>query len=366
MKKRIVALLPLIIIPFALNACKQDKASLTYGTLIHQDIYSLKEIDNSELASKSKDEKEVFILAVYQGRYSEECQCWTTFTNVIATYMNLTNEMVYLYNAHNQNDEVASLRINKYEDSTPTLYIFNGEKKVARFSYRNNGDKAIFEDTTAEAMKTRINRYIDKPTLYYVDEKYLDDHYTHDDSMAVLFVRRGCGDCRYEIPNVIIPYINKHKTMRSLCVFDIQDYYDKANKESATSDDKMYYQSLKDRFNLSTYGDETFGYQNGVVPTIQFVKKGVVDDASVYFNDTVAKKDDGTFYVSNSYYSEERLPHLKYLQGARNYPTILKGMTLTEGILENKKGGYYWSQDAASKYHRPLLEAFLDFYMFGY
>ena len=122
---------------------------------------------------------------------------------------------------------------------------------------------------------------------------------------------------------------------------------------------------LQDSYGLSTLGNETFGYQNGVVPTIQFVKKGIIDGASVFFNDSVAKKDDGSFYISDSYYTEERLPNLKYLKGF-NKQTVLKSMTLTEGVLANKNGGYYWSQDVASKYHRPILEAFFDYYMFGY
>ena len=366
MKKKLFALLPILLVPFILNSCKQDKAALTYGTLMDNDIYSLKEITNSELASKTKDDKEVFLLAVYQGEYSEECGCWITFTNVIATYMNLTHEMVYLYNAQNQNETVASLNIAKYDESTPDLYIFNGTKKVAHFSYRNGGDKAIFEDITAEAMKTRVHKFINKPTMYYVDEKYLDSHYTQDDRLAVLFVRRKCGDCSYVVPNVIIPYIKKHSLMTSLYIFDIQDYYDKAKSETATNQDLANYQALKNKFNLSASTNETYGYQNGVVPTIQFVKKGVVEGASIYFNDTVAKKEDGSFYISDSYYSEERLPNLKYLNGMNKTTTVLKGMNVTEGIVANKTGGYYWSQEAASKYHRPLLEAFLDYYMFGY
>ena len=47
--------------------------------------------------------------------------------------MNLTHEMVYLYNAQNQNETVASLNIDKYDESTPNLYIFNGTKKVAHY-----------------------------------------------------------------------------------------------------------------------------------------------------------------------------------------------------------------------------------------
>ena len=366
MKKKILSLLPLLLVPFTLTGCEQDKAALTYGTLIKNDIYSLKEITTNELVTKSKDDQEVFLLAVYQGQYSETCLCWNTYLNILATYTNTYHEMVYIYNGQSQDDSIKNLGINKYDDSTPCVYIFNGTKKVASFSYRNSGDKAIFEDTTAEAMKTRVHKYIDKPTMYYVDEDYMAEHYEQDEKMCVMFMRHGCGDCAYTIPNVIIPYIKKHSLATDLYLFDIQKPYDSAKSEFATEEDKNYYQSLKDSYGLSTAGNEIFGYQNGVVPTIQFVKKGVIDGASVYFNDTITKKDDGSFYVSNSYYSEERLPHLKYLKGHTSSPTVLKELTITEGVVQNKMGGYCLSQDAASKLHRPLLEAFFDYYMFGY
>ena len=82
---------------------------------------------------------------------------------------------------------------------------------------------------------------------------------------------------------------------------------------------------------------------------------------AVYFNDTIAQKEDGTFYIADSYYTKERLPYLKYLKGSN--PNVLKDMTLKDGVLKSKNG-YYWSQEAASKYHKPLFEAFLDYYIY--
>ena len=281
MKKKILALLPLLLMPFMLSSCEGDKVTLTYGTLIKSDIYSLKEITTTELVSKAKDEKETFLLAVYQGKYSEECLCWNTYLNVLVSYINLTNEVIYTYNAQSQDESIKDLKIDKYDDSTPCLYVFDGSKKVTSFSYRNSGDKALFEDTTADAMKTRVHKYVDKPTLYYVDEKYMDEHYNQDERLAVLFYRRGCGDCHYVIPNVILPYTKKKALHTSLYLFDIQDQYDAAKSEFATSAEKAHYQELKDKYGLSELGSKTFGYQNGVVPTIQFVKKGAIEGAAV-------------------------------------------------------------------------------------
>ena len=360
MKKKIFCLLPLLLAPL-LTSCSKDKVALTYGTYIECEASSLKEITTSQLLTKASEEKEVFLLAVYQGQYSEDCGCWITFKNVIASYINLTHEMVYVYDGQSQGDALEKLRIEKIDASTPCLYVFNGEKNVAKYSYANSQDRVLFEDTTAEAMSTRLHKVIDKPTLYYVDYGYLDANYSEFKKECVLFMRSGCGDCKYVLPNVIIPYINRHALAVDILLFDMQEFYDQAKN---SEEDKNKYQEMKDRFGLSEKGHSTFGYDVGVVPTIQYIKNGKVESASVYFNDVISQKDDGSFYISKSYYSEERLANLKYLKGFGPH-SVLEGMSVPENDVI-KNGNYcYWSQAAASKYHKPLLEAFFDYYMFS-
>ena len=363
MKKKYLSLLLLPLLFSSLTSCNSKKVSLTYGTYIGHTIYSLKELNNVELIDKTKNENEVFLLAAYQGEYSQDCLCWTTFQNVIASYMNTYHDLVYTYNAYEQDDSVKSLKIDKYTNSTPCLYVFNGEKNLAKYSYQNQQDKAIFEDVTGEAMSKRLQHVIDKPTLYYVDEEYLDQQYLTAKKICVLFFRNGCGDCQYVLPNVLIPYIKEHKLATEICMFDMQKYYDQSKSESATDEQKGKYQFLKNRFGLSEIGDTVFGYGDGVVPTIQFVENGKVDGATVYFNDVISQKEDCSFYISDSFYSEERLPNLKYLKGMSKQIAVLKGKAIKDGVLESPYG-YYWSQEAASKFHKPLLEAFLDYYMF--
>ena len=241
MKKKIILLLPLLFSSFMLSSCqKEEPVSLTYGTYLENDVDSLKELTNSELFTKSKDENEVFILAVYQDQYSSSCFCWTTFKKIIATYINTYHEQVYLFNAYNQENNLSSLGIEKYEDSTPLLYVFNGETQLARFSYKNNQDRAIFGDLKGHAMYERIHKYVSRPSFYYVDEYYLNLELANQEEIALLFMRRGCGDCSYVLPNVILPYIHTHKITKDIWLFDLQDYYDMANKEDADEKEKVY------------------------------------------------------------------------------------------------------------------------------
>ena len=142
----------------------------------------------------------------------------------------------------------------------------------------------------------------------------------------------------------------------------MQDYYELSKKEDATEEEKAQYQNLKNYYGLSEKGSPAYGYKNGVMPTIQSIKKGLIVDATVYFNDEINKKEDGTYYLSDSFYSEERLENLNYLKGCQ-FETVLKGMSINEGVLENPNGGYYWSQEVASRYHTPILKVFLDYYL---
>ena len=73
-------------------------------------------------------------------------------------------------------------------------------------------------------------------------------------------MRNKCGDCKYVLPNVIIPYIKKHSLATDLYLFDLQKSYDIAVNESATQEEKEAYQNLKDKFGLSEQGNATFGF----------------------------------------------------------------------------------------------------------
>ena len=361
MKKKFVLLLLSTLAFGSLAGCSTSKSALTYGTLITQDLNSLKELSNQELSSKAKNENEVFLLAVHQGIYSEGCNCWTTFENVITKYMNKCHDLVYVFNAQKQDDSVSTLKIDKMEDSNPFFYIFKGEKILAKYSYKNSKDKVLFED--ADKMEEKVRAKVKSASMYYVDDIYLSENLSKKDKSVVLFMRRGCDDCSYVIPNVIIPYINKHSLKENLWLFDMQDVYNLSKNEAATEEEKAQYQALKDKYGLSTSSNNTFGYQQGVVPTIHYYEKNILKDASVFFNDVVSQKEDGSFYISESYYSEERLNNLSFLKDVK-FTSKLESMTIdSNSAMQTKSGSYYWNQAVAAKYHTPILEAFLSEYL---
>lgn len=360
MKNKALISLIVPLLSCSLTGCskQEEKFRLTYGTKIEQNASTVVELNNDQLYNKAFNEKEVFLLAVYQGGYSEDCLCWSTYQDVIINYMNDNKEIVYVYDAQKQDDSLKSLRITRYEDSAPCLYIFNGEEQVTSFTYKKSQDKAIFEDRKGNAMKERVHQFVNMPLLYYVSPEFvLENKKEHHETIVVLFIRRGCGDCSYVLPNVIIPYINSHD-VKPFYIVDLQDLYDLQNKSETSG---MPYDAIKNECELSETSNPTYGYRGGVVPTIQFYKKGVLSDASVFFNDEISRNEDGSYYISESFYSAERLTSLKYAEYV--YNNVLENIIIDkEDVITTPSGYTYWSQEKAALCHKPLFEAFLDYY----
>ncbi|HHT67390.1 MAG TPA: hypothetical protein GX010_04155 [Erysipelotrichaceae bacterium] len=339
-----------------LAGCTEVRICLTYGTYINHTPSTLKELDNDELYNRLFEKEENLLLAVYQGAYSEDCLCWSTFENVISNYINKYHEMIYVYNAQNIEDSLKQLDILKLEKSTPALYVFKGRRQIISFSYDKNRDRTIFEDLDGELLNKRIHQYVEAPKIYYVNRDYLDKNIKENNEFIVSFFREACGDCSYIMPNVILPYIESRKLRINFWIFDMQKDYE-LSKNSTDEEEKEHYNVLKNHFHLSASSDPNLGYLGGVVPTIQYYKNGQLVDACVYFNDTIDKRD-GVYYISDSFYTEERLPHLHYTD------MVLKGLELNEDeVIQTKSGFYYWSQDKAALKHNAIATSFLDMYL---
>ena len=350
-----------LLVPFAvLASCQSNSNSkgnfnLTYGTYIEAKVNNLQTLSNDELLAKA-DSREVFLLAAYQGEYSEDCLCWSTFENAIVSFVNKYHRVVYLFDAQKQDETVKDFKIKKVNESTPMFYIFSGKEQITYFSYNNNQDKTVFNDTTGEALYARINKKVKAPKMFYVDGAYLDQ--SIKGTAIVLYIRNGCGDCKYVIPNLLIPYINKNDINKEVLLFDMQSYYDAQNKVGVSS---TPYDDIKDKYCLTEKASLSYGYLNGVVPTIQYYKDGILNDSAVYFNDSVDVDDEGNYYISNSFYDEDRLTSISYASKIDN--NVLLGMKLPkEDVVTTSTGYAFWAQEKAAKYHDPLFKAFLDTY----
>ncbi|NLB48895.1 MAG: hypothetical protein GX813_03555 [Erysipelotrichia bacterium] len=358
MKKKLLFNIALFLFSFCQVGCASAKANLTYGTYVPHTVFSLKELTNDELYNRLFEKEETLLLAVYQDDYSKSCLCWTTFENVVTNYINNYHESVYLYNAHNLTESLKPLNIRQLQQSTPALYIFQGKKQVAAFSYDQKLDQALFEDLNGKIISQSIHRYVNAPKVYYVDEDFIADNLAQKNDFILGFMRETCGDCHYAMPNVILPYIHQNKINKNFYLFDFQKYYD-LTKEADNEEAVIHYQNLKDLFRLSANSDALFGYRNGMVPTFHYYQQGELVDASVFFNDVVEKINE-RYMITNSFYSLERAQVLKYTN------TVLEQMEISEHdvIQSSRTGSYHWATEKAALHHAPLLLAFLKMYYY--
>ena len=186
MKNKLI-LVPMISLAFvALTGCADKKVNLTYGTYLPQNVESLKAIGDMDIFFRTEYYNETFIVATYQSDYSEDCLCWSTFKQVIVNYMNKYHEKVYLFDT--KNDTAERLKMDRYQDSTPALYVYHGTKQLAKFTYKNSQDKTIFTELNAETMYERIHKHVSKPGLFEVNDEYLSNNLSKMDEAITLFI----------------------------------------------------------------------------------------------------------------------------------------------------------------------------------
>ena len=335
--------LTLLLLP-SLTCCggnSNEINKITFGTLYHQESIVL---ETSNLVGKL--EKENFLLAVHPDKGS--CSCWSNFEIVLNAAAKRFNLLSYKVHYSQITDELVNKGFLKLTDK-PSFYIVNNGKIAKRFIYPSStySDEDIGLFFNEETLLKTVKKYCAMPTMYLVNEEKLDSLVTQN--AIVYFMRESCPDCEYCTPNIMKNYLSNKVFNNSIYVFDLDPYYN----------DGTNYQAIKDKYSLSSV-NPLFGYGKGVVPTFQVYRDGKLKDACVYFNETIAKKADGTYYISESYYSSIRIKNLSYTD------TILDGLTIPqEYIVENSEYNYLGIKN--SQYHAslydPILTSFLDMYL---
>lgn len=343
MKKKVILSLLAPLMCLSLGGCFSNVGmKLTYGTYLTTEddtINDATKISYPELVSRMDEggayHNENFLLTIAPVN---DCICWTKFQAVLKQFIKETHYVVYQINCDEFQDNNFGLT---FQDGHVSFAIIKGGSIVKQYMSHSILD-------SAEALKSEVNKFVKAPDLYYVDEPFLNDAIKNGETTLVEYIRKTCSDCNYVDPNVLWPYVNLKNLKTPMYVIDI---------DPLRGTDE--YQVFKNNYKLSNVYDSDFGYGNGVVPTFQYYERGKLTSASVFFNDDLAKVD-GEIKVVNSFYTAERLPHLGYAQKVST--NILKGLTLSEDDVLTFNGQYFWKQEKAATYHKPLLEAFLKSY----
>ncbi len=351
-KMKIKGLVLACLFALPLCGCESSKGAikLTYGSEIDEEATQIRTGDLQTMC----ENKESFILVLYPGEDST-CTCWTTFSRVINEYVTKETRIIYKMNGlslSDKNDYDLSIRTDR-----PTLSIFNEGKKEYEWIYDSKSTQSYFKKESD--LEDQLNEYTVEPSLIYIDEDRLSELVSSKKTFHVMYEWSTCPDCQYCLPEVVIPWLRENETSTTLYVIDLAVEGILISNGVSDKNNKSYIDFMT-KYGLNESGNETYGYTEvGVVPTFQYRVKGEIEDAAVYFNDEVSYDESKGYYISNSFYSEERITNLKYLGGD---VTPLLGMSVSETELDINGDSISPIKSEFAKYHTPLLKAYFEYY----
>ncbi len=286
--------------------------------------------------------KESFMLAIS----SNTCVCWEEFHPIIKNYIT-ENHLYCLHTTYNDFKDVASNFGIALTPSTTTFVVFDkGEAKIKlQSSASNKAMKDINE------FKKFMEGNVKLPKAYFINEEDVNSIIENKKNAVIYFERSKCGDCTYLNPTILANYTANHKDMNNIYVLDCQPW-----KELSEHD----YQTKKDDFGLSNKNNTKYGYDDGVFPFFSYINNGEYASGAVAFNDTISKQN-GKYVVTNSYYSEEKLPNLAYLNESNIKTKVIKGLEIPASDVADNGERISWMQDKAVNYYEPIINAFLDY-----
>ena len=344
-------LVSLLMSSFAISGCSNNsKINLIYGDYTNNTVTDIKYLDlQSKIANK-----ETFMLAVEP---TGSCACWSDFKAILNVYIPETHVIVYhMKYAMFYENETYGLNL---RDGYTTFAIFeSGELKQNIISDRQN----MFHDE--KVFREYITGTVNLPHYFYISLDKTNELFAASSTSSVIyFARSTCSDCAYVDKYVLKDYAENHSFRNDMYILDCEKIGIREYDEDGhlTPESQVKWNKFKEDMLLADTYNKDYGYNTGYVPTFIKVRNNTVESASVYFNDTVEEVD-GKYKVTDSYYTEERLPKLDYLKDYSG-TKVLKGLELSEDSIQKFGSFAMWKQEKAAEYHTPLLKCFLDSYL---
>lgn len=338
-----------------LSGCNKDeRTKLQYGQMISTDVSM---IDYLTLKEKM-DDHETFLLAVS----SPTCSCWATFRGVLSEYIKNNHVIVYAIPYESFHDAsgktLDTFGLNIQSGYTSFAIVNKGELKANLKS----GKDQIFKSSTS--FESFMSNMVILPRIFYISLDEVDLLYKKDETSLIYFARSNCSDCSYFNKYFLDDYDVKNTMFILDCeTIGIREYDEEGH---LTPESQIAWNAFKQAYGLGSDNNPKYGYNTGYVPTMLLVHGGESVNyvsGAVYFNDSVSKDEDG-YYISDSYYTSERLPNLQYLQNLDSSfrgLTTLKGHRLNIDEVEAYGEYYFWKQEEAAKLHDSLMNEFLKY-----
>lgn len=341
-------IIPIVAISLFASSCSSSssKIALITGDMHATDVI---DIDYADLKSKI-DNKETFILTVQPDT---ACVCWSDFYPILKSYISEKHVIIY------------HIKYNSFGDKDN--FGLNIRKGYTSFAISEDGvwrQNLLSESNDIFKSKNTFYTYMSEitylPHYYYVNLEDVNTMFSSNEQSVIYFARNNCGDCAYVDKNVLKQYAQTNVERKNMYILDCESIgirqYDENGK--LTPESQLAWNAFKVQYGLASDNNEKYGFDSGYVPTFQVVKNSTYVSGCVYLNDTLTKQGD-KYVVSNTFYTNKRLANLQYLTDFYG-EKVLEGLEVSSSdVVFNS----YWKQDAANEYHKPLLEAFLDYYL---
>ncbi len=178
----------------------------------------------------------------------------------------------------------------------PELTIINDGKVTKSVSMEKVWEKQIYTSNKPDS-HLPILKHLEKYSFlnnpfYEVNDEQLKEKILNKESFLIFFKRNACGDCKRFNDLFLDNWILTESTNQLIYSIDLDMYRD--NQE--------LYQEIKDYYGLSVAGNKDFGYQTGVVPSLQKYENGILSEMVVIYNDQMEETEDGKILITDGYY----------------------------------------------------------------
>ncbi|MCR4562601.1 MAG: hypothetical protein K5694_05310, partial [Bacilli bacterium] len=300
-----------------------------------------------------------FVLLI--GNIGDGCTCFSEYEASLVKYCKSENALIYTTKPveFDGGRELYGLKVSSASGYETMAIFVDGELKYQRQREGEHDEWSNNPTTFSTWMRQRI----DYSDMLYINIDQFETLKAELPQFTIGWMRADCGDCSYVERNFLKTFNLQDRATSYVIDCDVPGI--RLNEDGSVNQEK--WQLFKDEHFLSTVNNEALGYGTGYVPTWQHVVSGQVDDMEVYFNDSVTKKEDGTFYVSQTYWDDSRNHEFFNYLSEGTTTNILNLEVPEEDIETYDYPGYgtfhMWKQEAAAKYHDKLLNDYLSFYL---
>lgn len=359
MKRFGLSILTLTLAALTLSGCDTNggKTPLLHGAFEG----SINPITYEQLSDKISGQENFMLFSTPRSN----CTCWTSFKDsILAPYIKEKNIRVFTvpfleyYDDANVARDTFGLAINS---SSQSLGLYKEGRNVLSREY--NSTHKIWQ--SADSFAKYIDELIIAPKIIDLKLNALNSLYAQNDSFTVFYYDDG-PESTYFRQNIIKPYAIAHldETLPIYGVY-VETIGIKLNQLSNYS--PTQWEAFKDEYGLSSVNNPSFGWENGFMPTIQYIEPdssnhygNVIKAQATYLNDVLTETESGSYQIVDSFYRQSRTDLLPFLDDYTS-PKVLINQIIPASDVTIQDSSTIWTYDKAAVYQNPLINAFMAY-----